>query len=83
METNAANWQRKQNAANNFSAVLPYDMEQQRKETTPLAMMVAGFSVAQTDILKMCTKLRVYFSCFLKLVLIPDVYKRQGTIICK
>ena len=30
---NAANWQRKQNAANNFSAVLPYDMEQQRKET--------------------------------------------------
>ncbi|EKC44679.1 TRSE protein, partial [human gut metagenome] len=32
-ETNAANWQRKQNAANNFSAVLPYDMEQQRKET--------------------------------------------------
>lgn len=33
VETNAANWQRKQNAANNFSAVLPYDMEQQRKET--------------------------------------------------
>ena len=30
---NAANWQRKQNVANNFSAVLPYDMEQQRKET--------------------------------------------------
>lgn len=28
-----SNWQRKQNAANNFSAVLPYDMEQQRKET--------------------------------------------------
>ena len=33
VETNAANWQRKQNTANNFSAVLPYDMEQQRKET--------------------------------------------------
>ena len=33
VETNAANWQRKQNAANNFSAVLPYDMELQRKET--------------------------------------------------
>ena len=33
VETNAANWQRKQNAANNFSAVLPYDIEQQRKET--------------------------------------------------
>ena len=26
VETNAANWQRKKNAANNFSAVLPYDM---------------------------------------------------------
>ena len=33
VETNAANWQRKQNAANNFAAVLPYDIEQQRKET--------------------------------------------------
>ena len=36
VETNAANWQRKQNAARNFSAVLPYDMEQQRKETTEM-----------------------------------------------
>ena len=34
--TNAANWQRKQNAAFNFSAVLPYDMEMQQKETTDL-----------------------------------------------
>lgn len=33
IETNVANWQRKQNAANNFSAVVPYDMELQRKET--------------------------------------------------
>lgn len=33
VETNAANWQRKQNQSNNFSAVLPYDIEQQRKET--------------------------------------------------
>ncbi|MCI8602397.1 MAG: TraE family protein [Oscillospiraceae bacterium] len=33
IETNVANWQRKQNAANNFSAVIPYDMEQQRQET--------------------------------------------------
>ena len=33
VETNVANWQRKQNAANNFSAVVPYDLEQQRKET--------------------------------------------------
>ena len=34
--TNAANFQRRQNAANNFSAVLPYDMEQQKKETTEM-----------------------------------------------
>ena len=32
VESNATNWQRKQNANNNFSAVLPYDMEQNRKE---------------------------------------------------
>ena len=34
--TNAANFQRRQNAANNFSAVLPYNMEQQKKETTEM-----------------------------------------------
>lgn len=33
VETNIANWQRKQNANNNFSAVIPYDLELQRKET--------------------------------------------------
>ena len=33
VETNAANWQRKQNQNNNFSAILPYDMELQRRET--------------------------------------------------
>ena len=33
VETNAANWQRRQNAVNNFSAMLPYDIEQQRAET--------------------------------------------------
>ena len=33
VETNAANWQRRQNAANNFTAMLPYDIEQQRTET--------------------------------------------------
>ena len=32
VETNATNWQRRQNANNNFSAQLPYDIEQQRKE---------------------------------------------------
>jgi len=33
VETNITNWQRKQNSANNFSAVIPYDMELQRKES--------------------------------------------------
>lgn len=33
VETNVANWQRRQNNNNNYSAVVPYDLEQQRKET--------------------------------------------------
>ena len=33
VETNITNWQRKQNSNNNFSAVVPYDMELQRKES--------------------------------------------------
>ena len=33
VETNVTNWQRRQNNNNNFSAVVPYDLEQQRKET--------------------------------------------------
>ena len=33
VETNITNFQRKQNERNNFTAVIPYDMEQQRKET--------------------------------------------------
>lgn len=33
VETNITQWQRRQNMNNNFSAVVPYDMEQQRKET--------------------------------------------------
>lgn len=32
VETNITNWQRRQNANNNFSAVVPYDMELQRTE---------------------------------------------------
>ena len=32
VETNITNWQRRQNSNNNFSAVVPYDMEMQRKE---------------------------------------------------
>lgn len=32
VESNITNWQRKQNANNNFSAVISYDMEQSRNE---------------------------------------------------
>ena len=32
VESNITNWQRKQNQNNNYSAVIPYDMEQARKE---------------------------------------------------
>ena len=31
--SNITNWQRRQNANNNFSAVIPFDLEQQRKES--------------------------------------------------
>lgn len=33
VETNITNWQRRQNNNNNFSAVIPYDLELQRKES--------------------------------------------------
>jgi hypothetical protein len=33
VETNINNWQRKQNQNNNYSATIPYDLEQQRKES--------------------------------------------------
>jgi len=33
VETNIAQWQRRQNSSNNFSAVVPYNLEQQRKES--------------------------------------------------
>jgi hypothetical protein len=33
VETNITNWQRRQNQNNNFSAIVPYDMEMQRQES--------------------------------------------------
>jgi len=33
IETNITNWQRRQNQNNNFSAIIPYDMEQQREQS--------------------------------------------------
>ena len=38
---------------------------------TPLAMIIAGVSVAQTDPKKIFTKLHVYWTTILKLILIP------------
>ncbi|MDD4509318.1 MAG: ATP-binding protein [Oscillospiraceae bacterium] len=57
VETNITNWQRRQNSNNNFSAVIPYDMELQRKEskeflddltTRDQRMMVAVITMALT-----------------------------------
>ena len=38
---------------------------------TPVAMMVAGFSVAQADLKRLVSNLRIYKAAFLKLLLIP------------
>ncbi len=38
---------------------------------TPLAMLVAGVTIAQTDIKKLFVKLRIYYISFIKLLLIP------------
>ena len=37
----------------------------------PLAMIAAGVTIAQTSILKAITKLRIYYVCLLKLMLLP------------
>lgn len=38
---------------------------------TPLAMMIAGFSVAQSDFKKIFTNIRVYWVSLIKLIIIP------------
>jgi len=38
---------------------------------TPMAMMVAGATIAQTDIKKILTKWRIYYTAFFKLLLMP------------
>lgn len=57
VETNITSWQRKQNQNNNFSAVIPYDLEQQRKEsreflddltTRDQKMMLAVLTIVHT-----------------------------------
>lgn len=38
---------------------------------TPLAMIVAGATIAQTNIIKLVSKIRIYYISFLKLLFIP------------
>ncbi len=40
---------------------------------TPMAMLVAGVTIAQTDIRKLLGKVRIYYISFLKLLLIPVI----------
>ena len=49
VETNITNWQRRQNANNNFSAVIPYDLEQQRKESKEFMDDLTTYDVWNTD----------------------------------
>lgn len=59
VETNITNWQRKQNSNNNFSAVIPYDMEQQRQESKEFLD-------------DLTTRDQRMFVCILTMVLIAD-----------
>ena len=38
---------------------------------TPLAMLVAGVTIAQTDFIKLFGKIRLYYIAFIKLIIIP------------
>ena len=49
VETNVTNWQRRQNSNQNFSAVVPYDLEQQRKETREMLDDFAYHSQLKAD----------------------------------
>lgn len=40
---------------------------------TPLAMIVSGISMAETDILKMLKKVSVYRTCLVKLIILPVI----------
>ena len=51
IETNITNWQRRQNANNNFSAVVPYNMELQRKAYSDLGTpyIQENCNIAESD----------------------------------
>ena len=39
VETDVTRWQQKQNANNNFTAMVPYELEQVREETKELSLI--------------------------------------------
>jgi len=41
---------------------------------TPVAMLIAGICIAQTDVLKIFRKPRIYLVCLLKLIILPLVF---------
>ena len=45
VETNITNWQRKQNQNNNFSAVIPYDLEQFRAVVSKASVSLSSCSL--------------------------------------
>jgi hypothetical protein len=56
-----------------FPAVLSDSLDYIRSMNTPLAMMIAGISVAQTDLIAMLRNRKLYFITFVKLLLIPAI----------
>ena len=66
VETNITNWQRRQNNNNNFSAVIPYDLEQQRKESKEFLD-------------DLTTRDQRMFVCVLTMVLITDTKEELDT----
>lgn len=51
--------------------VILHSMDYIADMNTPLAMIIAGLSIAQTDLKKIFSNFRIYRICFLKLVAVP------------
>ncbi len=53
---------------------IPYKaLEHLKAVNTPLAMVVSGVTMSETKILSLLKKVRVYYICFLKLILLPFI----------
>lgn len=63
--------------------VLADSMNYVASMNTPLAMLIAGISVAQTDFLKMLKNGRLYFVAALKLLLMPSLVLLILALFCK